>query len=81
VTRPPDDPEPTRELRPPVPGPADPPMVDQATEQVAMPSVQPEPTRPLGPVHAPRRSRTPFVVTALVLLILAVGVVAVLVWG
>jgi hypothetical protein len=81
VTRPPEDPEPTRELRPPVPGPADPPMVDQPTEQVAMPAVQPDPTTPLGPVRAGRPHRTAVVVTALVLLVLAVGVVAVLVWG
>jgi hypothetical protein len=56
-------------------------MVDQPTEQVAMPAAPPDPTTPLGPVHAGGRSRTAVVVTALVLLVLAVGVVAVLVWG
>jgi hypothetical protein len=81
VTRPPEDPEPTRELQPPVPGPADPPLADQPTEQVPMPAVQPVPTRPVRAVGAGRPNRTAVLVTALVLLVLGVGVVAVLVWG
>jgi hypothetical protein len=81
VTRPPDDPEPTDELRLPVPGPADRPLVDQPTERVGMPAVQPDPTRPVGAVDPGRHRRTAYLVTALVLLVLAVGVVAVLVWG
>ena len=78
---PPEDPEPTDELPAPVPGPAERPLVDQPTEQVGMPAVHPEPTKPLGQAVPGRRSRTPYVVTALVVLILAVKVDAVIVWG
>jgi hypothetical protein len=81
MTRPPEDPEPTDELRLSVPGPAEPPLVDLPTEQVGMPAVQPEPTTPLAPVPNARHRRTAILVTALVLLVLAVMAVAVLVWG
>ena len=80
MTRPPDDPEPTDELRLPVPGPAEPPLVDLPTEQVGMPAVQPDPTKPVVVPPGAHR-RTAVLVTALVLLVLAVMVVAVLVWG
>jgi hypothetical protein len=90
------DSERTRELRlPPVPGrtrPADAPgapLVDQPTEQLPPPQPREHTGRfgtwqPLHPRVVPRprrRSRTPYVVTALVLLVLAVGVVAVVLWG
>jgi hypothetical protein len=90
MSRQPDDPERTREIKlPPVPAPPEPTqsLADQPTDQ--LPSPEPRrptgrfgPWQPLQPRVLPRRrSRTPFLVTALVLLILAVGVVAVLVWG
>ncbi|NYJ07168.1 hypothetical protein [Petropleomorpha daqingensis] len=81
MTRPPDEPEPTDEMRVPAPGPAEPPLVDLPTEQVGMPAVQAEPTTPLAPVPVARHRRTAVLVTALVLLVLAVMAVAVLVWG
>jgi hypothetical protein len=90
VTGRPDDPERTREIKlPPVPArpPQDENAADQPTDQLAPPEArQPTgrygPWQPLQPRVVPRRrSRTPYVVTALVVLILAVGVVAVLVWG
>jgi hypothetical protein len=81
VTRPPDDPEPTHELPVPAPGPAEPPLVDLPTEKVGMPAVQPDPTTPLAPAPSGGHRRTAVLVTALVLLVLAVMVVAVLVWG
>jgi len=96
VTGRPDDPERTREIKlPPVParpqpeqeqGPA-PQLADQPTDQLAPPEPRSPtgtygPWEPLQPRVVPRRrSRTPYVVTALVVLVLAVMVVAVLVWG
>ena len=83
----PDDPERTRELKlPPVPRPPEI-AADQPTDQLPPPDPrQPTgrfgPWQPLQPRVVPRhRSRTPYVVAALVLLVLAVGVVAVLLWG
>jgi len=81
MTRPPEDPEPTHELPVPAPGPAEPPLVDLPTEKVGMPAVQPDPTTPLVPALSGRNRRTAILVTALVLLVLAVMAVAVLVWG
>jgi hypothetical protein len=85
-----DDPERTREIKlPPVPARPQPEqgLHDQPTDQMTPPEArQPTvgfgPWQPLQPRVVPRRrSRMPYVVTALVLLILAAGVVAVLVWG
>jgi hypothetical protein len=64
-------------------------LVDQPTEQLPPPPPREHTGRfgtwqPLHPRVVPRprrRSRTPYVVTALVLLVLAVGVVAVVLWG
>jgi len=81
VTRPPEDPEPTSELRLPPPGPTDPPLVDLPTERVGMPAAQPDPTAPLAAAPDRRNRRTAVLVTALVVLVLAVMAVAVLVWG
>jgi hypothetical protein len=90
VTGRPDDPERTREIKlPPVPArpqPVENP-IDQPTDQLAPPEVRLPtgrfgPWQPLQPRVVPRRrSRTPYVVAALVLLVLLVGAVAVLVWG
>ena len=97
MSEPPDDPERTRELRlPPVPGAPDraepaggqaDAAADQPTDELTPPGVR-EPTatygawQPLQPRVVPRRrSRTALVVTVLVVLVLALGVVAVLVWG
>ena len=81
MTRPPEDPEPTSELRLPVPGPAEQPMVDLPTEKVGMPAVQPEPTAPVEAVQDGRNRRTALLVAALAVLVLAVMAVAFLVWG
>ena len=82
----PDDPERTREMKlPPVPGRPEP--FDQPTDQLPPPEArQPTgrfgPWQPLQPRVVPRRrSRTPFVLAALVLLVLVVGVLAVVLWG
>jgi hypothetical protein len=80
VTRPPEEPEPTDEMRQAPPGPAERPLVDLPTEQVGMPAVQPVPTTPLAPVVNARHRRTAILVTALVLLVLAVMAAAVLIW-
>jgi hypothetical protein len=81
----PDEPERTRERRLPVPPPGEP-VTDQPTDQLRPPQA-PDPTRPMDPaeplpVVAPRRrGRTPYVIAALVLLVVAIGVAAVLVYG
>jgi hypothetical protein len=62
-------------------------LADQPTDRLPQPAARQRtdtfgPWQPLQPrVVSRRRSRTPYVVTALVLLILVVGVVAVLVYG
>jgi|tagenome__1003787_1003787.scaffolds.fasta_scaffold20332503_3 hypothetical protein len=84
----PQDPEPTRRITlPPGPAPA-PGLVDQPTDQLAGPAGAPHagelPSTDEIPPAAPRpgrRSRTPYVLAALVALIIATGVVAVLVYG
>jgi uncharacterized protein HemX len=88
VTGRPNDSERTQAMRlPPVPGRSEPVAADQPTDQLPAPeprapTTQFGPWQPLQPRVVPRRrSRTPYVVAALVLLVLAVGVVAVLVWG
>jgi hypothetical protein len=92
--RPPPTPEHTRRIwLPPVPGRGSapdaepPPLVDQPTDELAPPQPR-EPTesfgpwQPLQPRVVPRyRSRTPWVVALLVLLVVAVGVVVVIVYG
>jgi hypothetical protein len=82
---PPEDVEPTREITVP-PGP--PPAADAETapEADAVAPVADQPTARLASAEvwpgAPRRrSRTPYVLAVLVVLIVAVGVVAVLVYG
>jgi hypothetical protein len=62
-------------------------LADQPTDQLPSPEAR-QPTHHFGPwqplqprVVPGRRSRTPYVVGALVVLVLVVGVVAVLVWG
>ena len=92
----PDDPERTRQIKlPPVPARPQPEqeqdpathLADQPTDQLAPPEARSPtgkygPWEPLQPRVVPRRrSRTPYVVTALVVLVLTVMVVAVLVWG
>ena len=81
--------EPTREIRlPPVPAPRrEPGGLDQPTDRLRPPDPR-QPTGSFGPWHplqprvVPRhRSRAPYVIAVLVLLVLATGVVAVLVWG
>jgi hypothetical protein len=83
--RPPDEPERTREMRlPPVPGPADEPLAARPTDQLRTPPEQADPTNPAGewqPLLPQQRRWTPYALAALVLLVVAVGVVAVLVWG
>jgi hypothetical protein len=80
-------PQPEQGAADPTANPTADPIADQPTDQMAPPEArQPTvgfgPWQPLQPRVVPRRrSRTPYVVTALVLLILAAGVVAVLVWG
>jgi hypothetical protein len=82
----PGDVEPTREITVP-PGPPPAPDAETAPEADAVaPVVADQPTERLAPAEvrlgAPRRrSRTPFVLAVLVALIVAVGVVAVLVYG
>jgi hypothetical protein len=86
-------PEPTRRINlPPVPGAAAPdgkrpPRADQPTDELA-PQERREPTQTFGPwqplqprVVPRRRSRTPWVVALLVLLVVLTGVVVVLVYG
>jgi hypothetical protein len=93
MDQPPDDVERTRAMRlPPVPRPGGRPadvVADQPTDQLPPPTAR-EPTgrfgpwQPLEPRVVPRprrRSRTAVVVPALVLLVVALGVVAVLLWG
>ena len=81
----------TKELRlPPVPGrPAPPILADQPTDQLPPPGPR-DPTRGFGPwmplqprvVPRPRqRSRVPFVLAAVVLLVVLAGVVVVAVYG
>jgi hypothetical protein len=63
-------------------GPADQPTDQLSPPEPRQPTGRFGPWQPLYPRVVPRRrSRTPYVVTALALLIVAVGVVAVLVWG
>lgn len=86
-------PEPTRRINlPPVPGAAapdgeSPRLADQPTDELP-PQKRREPTQSFGPwqplqprVVPRRRSRTPWVVAVLVLLVVLTGVVVVLVYG
>ncbi|MGY1616692.1 hypothetical protein ACI797_08090 [Geodermatophilus sp. SYSU D00691] len=91
MSQPPDDAERTRAMRlPPVPGRRRPDggtAADQPTDQLP-PSPPREPTdrfgpwQPLQPRVVPRRrSRTAVVVPLLALLVVAIGVLAVVLWG